>query len=166
MEASASIISACLPGAGLLPLFRLPSTDWPKQNMAPRYRPSDGSKRPSLGCTWGRSDESSPGYGACSQRQTRLPRQLPIVGIVHEHQGRTHYRKLRRGGYPLGSGGIESSNNSFVIAAQALGGLVVRGQRRPDVGTALSEYNSTLGQVFVQFQQRQHTHKNDLMLPT
>jgi len=26
------------------------------------------------------------------------------------HRGRTHYRQLRRGGYPLGSGGIESSN--------------------------------------------------------
>ena len=29
---------------------------------------------------------------------------------LHEHRGRTTYRKLRRGGYPLGSGGIESSN--------------------------------------------------------
>ena len=27
-----------------------------------------------------------------------------------EHRGRTAYRKLRQGGYPLGSGGIESSN--------------------------------------------------------
>jgi hypothetical protein len=26
------------------------------------------------------------------------------------HRGRTHYRQFRRGGYPLGSGGIESSN--------------------------------------------------------
>jgi hypothetical protein len=26
------------------------------------------------------------------------------------HRGRTHYRQLRHGGYPLGSGGIESSN--------------------------------------------------------
>ena len=29
---------------------------------------------------------------------------------LNEHRGRTHYRQLRRGGYPLGSGGIESSN--------------------------------------------------------
>ena len=29
---------------------------------------------------------------------------------LNEHRGRTPYRKLRRGGYPLGSGGIESSN--------------------------------------------------------
>src|SRR5712691_786949 len=29
---------------------------------------------------------------------------------LDEHRGRTAYRKLRRGGYPLGSGGIESSN--------------------------------------------------------
>jgi hypothetical protein len=29
---------------------------------------------------------------------------------LDEHRGRTVYQKLRRGGYPLGSGGIESSN--------------------------------------------------------
>src|SRR5262245_15995577 len=58
------------------------STGWPKHNMAPRYRHSNGSKRPSRGCTWGRSDRSSPGCIACSQRQTRLPRRLPIVGII------------------------------------------------------------------------------------
>jgi len=29
---------------------------------------------------------------------------------LHEHRGRTAYQKLRRGGSPLGSGGIESSN--------------------------------------------------------
>jgi hypothetical protein len=29
---------------------------------------------------------------------------------LDEHRGRTAYRKLRRGGYPLGSGGSESSN--------------------------------------------------------
>jgi len=29
---------------------------------------------------------------------------------LHEHRGHTNYRQLRRGGYPLGSGGIASSN--------------------------------------------------------
>src|SRR4029434_3437338 len=29
---------------------------------------------------------------------------------LNDHRGRTHYGKLRRGGYPLGSGGMESSN--------------------------------------------------------
>ena len=29
---------------------------------------------------------------------------------LDEHRGRTAYRTRRRGGYPLGSGGIESSN--------------------------------------------------------
>jgi hypothetical protein len=30
--------------------------------------------------------------------------------VCNEHRDRTHYRQCRRGGYPLGSGGIESSN--------------------------------------------------------
>lgn len=29
---------------------------------------------------------------------------------LNEHRGRTAYQKLRRGGYPLGRGGVESSN--------------------------------------------------------
>ena len=29
---------------------------------------------------------------------------------LNDHRGRTHYRTLRRGGYPLGSGGMESAN--------------------------------------------------------
>jgi hypothetical protein len=29
---------------------------------------------------------------------------------LHKHRSRTHYGTFRRGGYPLGSGGIESSN--------------------------------------------------------
>jgi hypothetical protein len=29
---------------------------------------------------------------------------------LHAHRGRTASQKLRRGGYPLGSGGLESSN--------------------------------------------------------
>jgi hypothetical protein len=29
---------------------------------------------------------------------------------LNDHRGRTHYGKFRRGGYPLGSGGMESSN--------------------------------------------------------
>jgi hypothetical protein len=31
-------------------------------------------------------------------------------GYLHGHRGRTHDRTLRRGGYPLGSGGMESAN--------------------------------------------------------
>jgi hypothetical protein len=33
---------------------------------------------------------------------------------LHAHRDRTHYGKLRRGGYPLGSGGMESSNKFIV----------------------------------------------------
>ena len=59
---------------------------------------------------------------------------------LHEHRGRTHYRTLRRGGYPLGSGGIESSNKFIChVRLEALGGVVVRGEQQSDVGAALCE---------------------------
>src|SRR5207247_5000645 len=47
-------------------------------------------------------------------------------GYLDEHRGRTNYRQLRRGGYPLGSGGIE-------------GALVKRGHiRLPSSGVSQS----------------------------
>jgi hypothetical protein len=33
-----------------------------------------------------------------------------LIDYLNEHRQRTTYGKLRRGGYPLGSGGIESAN--------------------------------------------------------
>jgi hypothetical protein len=36
---------------------------------------------------------------------------------LNDHRGRTHYRKFRRGGYPLGSGGMESANKFIALAS-------------------------------------------------
>jgi len=35
---------------------------------------------------------------------------IKLIDYLHEHRHRTTYEHLRRGGYPLGSGGIESAN--------------------------------------------------------
>jgi hypothetical protein len=35
---------------------------------------------------------------------------IKLIDYLHEHRHRTTYERLRRGGYPLGSGGIESAN--------------------------------------------------------
>ena len=58
---------------------------------------------------------------ASHQRQALRRRMQPISEealkaidncwvYLHAHRGRTAYRTFRRGGYPLGSGGMESSN--------------------------------------------------------
>jgi len=47
--------------------------------------------------------------------------------------------KLRRGGYPLGSVAANRPTSSFVMCAQALGGLVVCSQQQSDVSAALCQ---------------------------
>jgi hypothetical protein len=49
---------------------------------------------------------------------------------LYEHRGRTTYQKLRRGGYPLGSGDIERRINSFVMYGSSARG---RGGMKPTV---------------------------------
>jgi hypothetical protein len=46
---------------------------------------------------------------------------------LNAHRGRTYYRQLRRGGYPLGRGGIESSNKFMVMSGSS---ALVRGGMR------------------------------------
>jgi len=41
----------------------------------------------------------------------------------NEHRGRTHYRHLRRGGYPLGRGGIASSNKFTEVLQSKMDGV-------------------------------------------
>jgi hypothetical protein len=77
---------------------------------------------------------------------------------LHEHRGRTHYRKLRRGGYPLGSGGIESSNKFIChVRLKRSGAWWYEGNSNQMLALRCAKYNGTLGQVFVRYQQRQRS---------
>ena len=58
---------------------------------------------------------------------------------LDEHRGRTHYRHLRRGGYPLGSGGIESSNKFMCHVRLKRSGAWWYEANRSHVSTALCQ---------------------------
>lgn len=74
---------------------------------------------------------------------------------LHEHRGRTHYRQLRRGGYPLGSGGIESSNKFIChVRLKRSGAWWYETNSNRMLALRCAKYNGTLGQVFVRYQQR------------
>jgi hypothetical protein len=71
------------------------------------------------------------------------------------HRGRTHYRQLRRGGYPLGSGGIESSNKFMChVRLKRSGAWWYESNSNHMLALRCAKYNDTLDQVFVQYQQR------------
>ena len=75
---------------------------------------------------------------------------------LHEHRGRTHYRTLRRGGYPLGSGGIESSNKFMChVRLKRSGAWWYEVNSNQMLALRCAQYNGTLDQVVMRDQQRQ-----------
>src|SRR5215475_1792341 len=70
------------------------------------------------------------------------------------HRGRTTYQKLRRGGYPLGSGGIESSNTFMCHGRlKRSGAWWYEVNSNQMLALRCAKYNGTLEQVFVRYQQ-------------
>jgi hypothetical protein len=75
---------------------------------------------------------------------------------LDEHRGRTAYQKLRRGGYPLGSGGIESSNKVIChVRLKRSGAWWYEANSNHMLALRCAKYNGTLDQVFERYQQKQ-----------
>ena len=74
---------------------------------------------------------------------------------LHAHQGRPYYRQFRRGGYPLGSGGIESSNKFIChVRLKRSGAWWYASNSNHMLALRCAKYNGTLTQVFARHQQR------------
>jgi len=74
---------------------------------------------------------------------------------LNEHRKRTHYRQLRRGGYPLGSGGIESSNKFIChVRLKRSGAWWYEANSNHMLALRCAKYNGTLDQVFGRYQER------------
>jgi hypothetical protein len=78
-----------------------------------------------------------------------------ISGYLKENQGRVKYRTLRRKGYPIGSGGIESANK-FISHVRLKRSGAWWYVERANVMLALrcSKYNGTFERVFRIYKQR------------
>jgi Uncharacterised protein family (UPF0236) len=75
---------------------------------------------------------------------------------LDEHRGRTVYQKLRRGGSPLGSGGIESSNKFMChVRLKRSGAWWYEANSNQMLALRCAKYNGTLDQVFERYQQKQ-----------
>jgi len=72
---------------------------------------------------------------------------------LHEHRFRTHYSTLRRGGYPLGSGGIESSNKFIChVRLKRSGAWWYEESSNRMLALRCAKYNGTFDQVFTRYQ--------------
>ena len=74
---------------------------------------------------------------------------------IYEHRVRTHYGKFHRGGYPLGSGGIESSNKFIChIRLKRSGAWWYESNCNQMLALRCAKYNGTFDQVFRHHQER------------
>jgi Uncharacterised protein family (UPF0236) len=74
---------------------------------------------------------------------------------LNEHRGRTTYRKFRRGGYPLGSGGMESANKFIChVRLKRSGAWWYEVNSNQMLALRCAKYNSTFHQVFERYQRQ------------
>lgn len=75
--------------------------------------------------------------------------------FLDKHRGRTHYQKLRRGGYAWGSGGIESANKFIChTRLKRSGAWWYESNCNQMLALRCAKYNGTFDQVFKRYQQR------------
>ena len=75
--------------------------------------------------------------------------------FLDKHRSRTHYLQLRRGGYPLGSGGIESSNKFIChTRLKRSGAWWYEVNCNQMLALRCAKYNGTFDQVFVRHRER------------
>lgn len=74
---------------------------------------------------------------------------------LKEHRGRTVYHTLRRGGYPLGRGGIEASNKCIGhVRLQPAGAWWYESSSHQRLALRCAKYHGTFDQVLTRHQQR------------
>jgi hypothetical protein len=74
---------------------------------------------------------------------------------LHDHRQRTAYGKFRRGGYPLGSGGIESSNKFIChVRLKRSGAWWYVDNSNEMLALRCAKYNGTFDRVFERHRQR------------
>jgi hypothetical protein len=74
---------------------------------------------------------------------------------LQAHRGRTPYGKLRRGGYPIGSGGIESSNKCIChVRLKRSGAWWYEDNSNEMLALRCAKYNDTFDRVFERYRQR------------
>jgi hypothetical protein len=74
---------------------------------------------------------------------------------LHAHRDRTHYRTFRRGGYPIGSGGIESSNKFIChVRLKRSGAWWYELNSNQMLALRCAKYNGTFDRVFERYRRR------------
>jgi len=82
-----------------------------------------------------------------------------LIGYLQNNQARIHYHGDRIGGYPIGSGGIESANKFIChTRMKRSGAWWVKETGNEMLGIRCSVYNGTYDEVFEKYKKSQMSH--------
>src|SRR5215216_3487705 len=130
------------------------STKWPKPNTVTPYKRRNGPRRP-----WTRLYLGKVGQvlGGLRRMQPTSEEALKAIdncwGYLTDHRSRTRYQTLRRGGYPLGSGGMESANKFIChVRLKRSGAWWYEDSSNQMLALRCAKYNGTFVQVFTRYQ--------------
>ena len=93
--------------------------------------------------------------GACNPPLKKHAKAIDNCWVhLDKHRARTPYGKFRRGGYPLGSGGIESSNKFIChVRLKRSGAWWYEASSNQMLALRCAKYNGTFNQVFARYRQ-------------
>jgi hypothetical protein len=78
-----------------------------------------------------------------------------LIGFLRNNAGRLHYRAARKGGYPIGSGGIEAANKSIShVRLKRSGAWWYVEQANHMLALRCAIYNRTFQSVFEAYRRR------------
>ena len=105
---------------------------------------------------WGYVDWAIEGLEALQPRDDQTAEEIrKLIGFLRNNAGRLHYRTARKGGYPIGSGGIEGANKSIShVRLKRSGAWWYVEQANHMLALRCAIYNRTFERVFAAYKRR------------
>lgn len=105
---------------------------------------------------WGYVDWAIEGLEIMQPRDDQTTEEIrKLVGFLRNNAGRLHYRRARKGGYPIGSGGIEAANKSIShVRLKRSGAWWYLKQANHMLALRCAIYNGTFERVFEAYKRR------------
>jgi hypothetical protein len=105
---------------------------------------------------WGYVDWAIEGLAALQPRDHHAAEEIrKLIGFLRNNAGRLHYRTARKGGYPIGSGGIEAANKSIShVRLKRSGAWWYLKQANHMLALRCAIYNGTFPRVFEAYKRR------------
>jgi len=105
---------------------------------------------------WGYVDWAIEGLQALQPRDSHAAEEIRrLIGFLKNSEGRLHYRAARKGGYPIGSGGIEAANKSIShVRLKRSGAWWYIEKANQMLALRCALYNGTFKRVFAAYKRR------------